>query len=171
MGKSVGADPQFVPCPLTGTNCTCGQIPSGSVGWYLLSKCSPSASLPMTEMSALWTLIPMFITGAGEILVNPVVYEYVFEHAPVRLRSIVQALNFVAAGAISNAITASLGPLIPNNFNKGEVVYYFYANIAFGVSMLVAYWVVAAFGPPPEPAILAPEDAGTVTASVARQSF
>eukprot|EP00438_Fugacium_kawagutii_P012756 Skav214205 [mRNA] locus=scaffold489:21298:32763:- [translate_table: standard] len=52
---------------------------------YLLSKCSPGASLPMTRMSAFWMFVPMFLTGAGEILVNPVVYQYVFEEAPAPL--------------------------------------------------------------------------------------
>lgn len=103
--------------------------------------------MPMTNMSAMWTFIPMFLTGAGEILVNPVVYQYVFEHAPCRLRSIIQALNLVAAGAISNAITAALGPLIPQNFNEGSLVYYFYANIVLAVLLLVAYWTIAAWGP------------------------
>merc|ERR1719326_2339482 len=120
--------------------------------YYLQSSCSPDAELPMTQMSAFWTFVPMFLTGAGEILVNPVVYQYVFEHAPSRLRSMVQAMNLVANGSISNAITASLGPLIPEDFNKGQLVYYFYANIAFALLMLFAYWLIAAWGPSPQPA-------------------
>lgn len=86
----------------------------------------------------------MMLTGLGEILVNPVIYQYVFENAPASLRSIVQALNLVVAGSISNAVTAALGPLIPpKDFNKGHLVYYFYANIVIGVLSLVAYWVIA----------------------------
>jgi len=159
-GLSRGADRQFVPCPsdLIGTSkcVSCmDYMPAGAQcdanEYYLLSKCSPNASIPMTSMSAFWTFIPMFLTGAGEILVNPVVYQYVFEQAPSRLRSIVQALNLVAAGAISNAITASLGPLIPEDFNKGHVDYYFFANTGFAMAMLVAYWFVAACSPPSEP--------------------
>merc|ERR1719331_3633817 len=115
---------------------------------HLLSKCSPHAALPMTDMSAFWTFLPMFLTGAGEILVNPVIYQYVFEHAPCRLRSIVQAMNLVANGSISNAITASLGPLIPEDLNKGSLVYYFYVNIVLAMLSLVTYWLISAWVPP-----------------------
>merc|ERR550537_599065 len=97
-------------------------------------------------MSAFWTLVPMTLTGIGEILVNPVVYQFVFEEAPSRLRSIVQALNLVAAGAVSNAITAALSPLVPDDLNTGNIDVYFYANILLAAIMLVSYWFVAAYG-------------------------
>jgi len=141
---SIGENPNFVPCPddLRGTS-ECGGGLRGDE--YLLSKCSPNASLPMTAMSAFWTFVPMVLTGLGEILVNPVLYQFVFEEAPSRLRSVLQALNLVAAGAISNAITAALGPLVPENLNTGQVSYYFYMNIGFAVVMLLAYWYVAAY--------------------------
>merc|ERR1712070_740392 len=131
---SEGGDAQFVPCPndLVGIERKnkCGMFSGQEL---LLSTCSPGGQLPMTNMSAFWTFIPMFLTGAGEILVNPVVYQYVFEHSPSRLRSMVQAMNLVAAGAISNAITASLGPLIPGDFNKGHLDYLFFTNTAFAM--------------------------------------
>eukprot|EP00441_Pelagodinium_beii_P025945 CAMPEP_0197677352 /NCGR_PEP_ID=MMETSP1338-20131121/88260_1 /TAXON_ID=43686 ORGANISM="Pelagodinium beii, Strain RCC1491" /NCGR_SAMPLE_ID=MMETSP1338 /ASSEMBLY_ACC=CAM_ASM_000754 /LENGTH=554 /DNA_ID=CAMNT_0043258167 /DNA_START=138 /DNA_END=1802 /DNA_ORIENTATION=- len=131
--KSTGNDPDFVQCPeeLLGT--------ASCAGSFLLSKCSPGARIPMTNMSAFWTFIPMFLTGAGEILVNPVVYQYVFEEAPSRLRSMLQALNLVAAGSISNAITAALSPLVPENFNSGHLVYYYYTNCVLAVVALAAY--------------------------------
>ncbi|CAJ1445560.1 unnamed protein product [Effrenium voratum] len=93
----------------------------------------------MTNMSAFWTAIPMFLTGAGEILVNPVVYQYVFEEAPAPLRSMLQALNLVAAGSISNAITAALSPLVPENLNDGHLVYFFYANCILAVLALLVF--------------------------------
>mmetsp|Transcript_28967 Transcript_28967/g.68884 ORF Transcript_28967/g.68884 Transcript_28967/m.68884 type:complete len:612 (-) Transcript_28967:16-1851(-) len=131
--KSTGSSPDFVPCPeeLLGS--------SSCDGGNLLSKCSPGASLPMTNMSAFWTAIPMFLTGAGEILVNPVVYQYVFEEAPAPLRSMLQALNLVAAGSISNAITAALSPLVPENLNDGHLVYFFYANCILAVLALLVF--------------------------------
>eukprot|EP00931_Biecheleriopsis_adriatica_P124097 TRINITY_DN99193_c0_g1_i1.p1 TRINITY_DN99193_c0_g1~~TRINITY_DN99193_c0_g1_i1.p1 ORF type:complete len:632 (-),score=93.29 TRINITY_DN99193_c0_g1_i1:28-1923(-) len=130
---STGSSPDFVKCPseLLGTPSCRGSL--------LLSKCSPGASIPMTNMSAFWTAIPMFLTGAGEILVNPVVYQYVFEEAPGRLRSMVQALNLVAAGSISNAFTAALSPLVPENFNEGHLVYFYYTNCALACCALAAY--------------------------------
>merc|ERR1719498_178020 len=163
-GMSEGDDAQFVPCPsdLVGSD-KCSMFSGQEL---LLSKCSPEGKLPMTNMSAFWTFIPMFLTGAGEILVNPVVYQYVFEHAPVRLRSLVQAMNLVAAGAISNAITASLSPLIPQNFNEGQLVYYFYANIGFAIAMLIGYWCLDAFGPAPQPAVTPPNALAALEPSV-----
>merc|ERR1712232_1210479 len=134
---STGDNPNFVPCPAD-------EVGSGAcAGGYLLSKCSPGGALPMTNMSAFWTSIPMFLTGAGEILVNPVVYDYVFEEAPIRLRSIVQALNLVAAGAISNAVTAALGPLVPQDFNTGHLVWYFYVNCVAAVACISVYMCIA----------------------------
>lgn len=131
--KSTGSAPDFVLCPqeLVGTaSCRDG---------FLLSKCSPGASIPMTQMSAFWTAIPMFLTGAGEILVNPVVYQYVFEQAPAPLRSLVQALNLVAAGSISNAITAALSPLVPENLNDGHLVYFYYINCIVALIALLLF--------------------------------
>jgi dipeptide/tripeptide permease len=136
----------FVLCPedlLHTSSCTPGSAVTGTPS-YWLSSCSPGGSLPMTDLSAFWCFVPMVLTGVGEIFVNPVIYQYVFENAPASLRSILQALNLVVAGSISNAVTAALGPLIPpEDFNKGHLVYYFYANIVIGVLSLVAYWVIA----------------------------
>merc|ERR1712217_985636 len=94
----------------------------------------------MTDMSSFWTFIPMLLTGMGEILVNPGGYSYVFEAAPKRLVSVVQALNLVAAGAISNAITASFSPLVPEDFNVGNLNHYFCANMAIVLTMLLVYF-------------------------------
>merc|ERR1711968_406970 len=74
-------------------------------------------------------------------------------------------MNLVAAGAISNAITASLSPLIPEDFNEGHLVYYFYANIGFAVVMLIGYWSLFAFGPTPQPAVEGPANNHTSFAS------
>jgi len=146
-------------CPLTDPGCT----------RHLLSKCSPHSSLPMTDMSAFWTFLPMFLTGAGEILVNPVIYQYVFEAAPGRLRSIVQAMNLVAQGAISNAITASLSPLIPTDFNHGNLENYYYANIGFAVLMLVAYWLISAWSP--QQTVIAPSTSRSAASAIRAGSF
>jgi len=145
---SEGPDPSFVACPkdflnVLGKCTTCTGTDPPDCKRYLLSQCSPDASLPMTDMSAFWTFLPMFLIGAGEILVNPVIYQYVFDEAPPKLRSMVQAMNLIAQGAISNVFTAALGPLIPTNFNEGFLVYYFYVNIGLAIILLVAYWLVA----------------------------
>lgn len=125
-----------------------------------ISKCAPPLlKIHMSEMSCFWAFIPMFLTGIGEILVNPVVYEFAFAEAPSQLLSVVQAFNLVVAGSISNCITGPLSILVfPDNLNnfdvndpdtgtdepgtRGDVNITFILNIVFGVLCLVAYLVV-----------------------------
>jgi len=102
----------------------------------------------------------MILTGIGEILVNPVIYSYAFDTAPERLRSIVQSLNLVAGGAISNAITASFAPLVPQNFNEGNISWYFLANIAVASICLGVYWLVAQPEVKPRKSVKDPELGG-----------
>lgn len=153
--KSTAEVADFVLCPeelIGSSSCSNG---------YLLSKCSPGASLPMTRMSAFWMGIPMFLTGAGEILVNPVVYQYVFEEAPAPLRSMLQALNLVAAGSISNAITAALSPLVPENLNDGMIVYFYYVNCIVALVSLLVFLAL------PEHGAARPADPGVATSLLA----
>lgn len=128
-----------------------------------LSKCAPSQlQIHMSDMSCFWAFIPMFITGIGEILVNPVVYEFAFAEAPSQLLSIVQAFNLVVAGSISNCITGPLSiwffpdnlnnfdennPLtgIPDPKTRGDVNITFILNIIIGLICLVAYLLVEKF--------------------------
>eukprot|EP00927_Polykrikos_kofoidii_P061283 TRINITY_DN56143_c0_g1_i1.p1 TRINITY_DN56143_c0_g1~~TRINITY_DN56143_c0_g1_i1.p1 ORF type:complete len:694 (+),score=88.50 TRINITY_DN56143_c0_g1_i1:279-2084(+) len=134
------AEKDFVLCP--GGNSTLGECSSG----YLLSKCSFQSSLPMTNMSAFWTFLPMILTGIGEILVNPVIYLFVYEQAPASLTGLIQALNLVFGGAVSEAVTAALSLLVPENLDEGHLVYFFYANIAFALVMLVLMFLAAFSG-------------------------
>merc|ERR1712216_1071067 len=108
-----------------------------------MSKCSPNASLPMTDLSFFWAMIPMMLTGIGEILVNPLMYEFAFSESPPSLNSIVQALQLVTNGAVSNAITASLSPFVPEDFNTDSVQWYFLSNVVLTAIFLITYWVVA----------------------------
>lgn len=123
-----------------------------------LSKCAPTQlEIHMSEMSCFYAFIPMFMTGIGEILVNPVVYEFAFAEAPPQLLSIVQAFNLVVAGSISNCITGPLSILVfPSNLNnfaeddpdsgvgggRGDVNITFILNIVIGLLCLVAYLLV-----------------------------
>lgn len=135
-------------------------------GEFGVSQCAPGTLvIHMSDMSCFWAFIPMFLTGIGEILVNPVVYEFAFSEAPSQLLSIVQAFNLVVAGSISNCVT---GPMsiaffpdnlngnegltpIPNKFNDAgdpgnnaqyDVNLTFGLNIAIGLICLVLYMVV-----------------------------
>jgi dipeptide/tripeptide permease len=125
-----------------------------------ISKCAPSAlEIHMSKMSCFYAFIPMFMTGIGEILVNPVVYEFAFAEAPSQLLSVVQAFNLVVAGSISNCITGPLSILVfPDNLNNfdegdplrgdgpyGDVNITFILNMVFGVLCLVAYLLVESY--------------------------
>lgn len=123
-----------------------------------ISKCAPpKLAIHMSDMSCFWVFIPMFITGIGEILVNPVVYEFAFAEAPSQLLSVVQAFNLVVAGSISNCITGPLSILVfPNNLNnfkeddplsgipgqRGSVNITFIVNMVIGLLCLFAYLLV-----------------------------
>jgi dipeptide/tripeptide permease len=132
-----------------------------------VSKCAPTKlKIHMSEMSCFYAFIPMFMTGIGEILVNPVVYEFAFAEAPSQLLSVVQAFNLVVAGSISNCITGPLSILVfPSNLNnfdednplsgigggRGDVNITFILNIVFGLLCLVAYLLVEKYDEmPPE---------------------
>lgn len=140
-----------------------GFIPNSPGTTDGVSKCAPgSLEIHMSHMSCFWAFIPMFITGIGEILVNPVVYEFAFAEAPSQLLSIVQAFNLVVAGSISNCITGPLSILVfPDNLNnfdennpesgigdpstRGDVNITFILNIVIGLICLVAYLVIEKF--------------------------
>jgi len=123
-----------------------------------ISKCAPSSlQIHMSQMSCFYAFIPMFMTGIGEILVNPVVYEFAFAEAPSQLLSVVQAFNLVVAGSISNCITGPLSILVfPNNLNnfdednilsgipgqRGDVNITFILNAVIGLACLIAYMIV-----------------------------
>jgi len=113
-------------------------------GPFGVSGCAGTKT-QMSNISCFWAFIPMFITGIGEILVNPVVYEFAFAAAPNSLLSIVQAFNLVVAGSISNCITGPLGELfVPKNLNNGpySINVTFILNIVIGLLCLVAYMFV-----------------------------
>jgi len=63
--------------------------------------------------------------------------------APSSLRSIMQALQLVTNGAVSNALTASLSPLVPQDFNEGNLQWYFVGNLALTFVFLAVYWGIA----------------------------
>lgn len=143
----------IVACVIEYVRATKGFVP-GNAG---LSKCAPSGlDIHMSDMSCWWAFVPMMLTGFGEILVNPVIYQFAFERSPPQLMSFVQALNLVSQGAISNALTGPLtAKLLPDNLNyfsdsklagkgpSGNVTYLFYTNAAIGVVCLVLYLIVS----------------------------
>jgi len=144
---------QFVPCPafelehcIPGnfTACFCAQIVPGDEAWYWLSQCGPvteytiqgiSAEInpPMAAISAWWILIPEVLQGVAEILVNPPMYDFVFDECPAPLRSMMQGFQLLANGCLAQCVSNFFAFMIPDNFDKGS-----------GLQNVVIYFIVTA---------------------------
>jgi len=133
---------EFLPCPvdLIGSD-QCG--PYNNVGNYLLSQCSPGGTLPMSNMSGWWTFIPYFITGCGEVLVNPVLQEFTFDEVAPRLRSLMMGFTLIAMGCTPSVITAIFSGFVPSDMNNGPVIWCYLANNLVSIVLLIAYFFIA----------------------------
>jgi len=151
-------DGDFVMCPPNYMSipdaCFC-QLPSGAEDItgnacmqqggiaLLVSKCA-ALNAPMTAMNAWWTFLPFFLTGVGEILVNPVIQEFAYDEVSPRLKSLLMGVTMVVMGCIPAVIGGAFAGFIPNtNLNNGNVNFVFYAYFIFGVLLLMAYWAIA----------------------------
>merc|ERR1712226_1129097 len=132
----------FIPCPadMTGSD-NCG--PYEGRGDYLLSQCSPGGQLPMSDMSGWWTFVPYFITGCGEVLVNPVLQEFTFDEVAPRLRSLMMGFTLIAMGCTPSVITAIFSGFVPSDMNDGPVIWCYMANNIVSIVLLFAYFFVA----------------------------
>jgi len=132
----------FIPCPpdLIGSD-QCG--PYHGEGNYLLSQCSPGGQLPMSDMSGWWTFIPYFVTGCGEVLVNPILQEFTYDEVAPRLRSLMMGFTLIAMGCTPSVITAIFSGFVPSDMNNGPVIWCYLANNAVSIVLLVAYLAIA----------------------------
>lgn len=155
--KSEAGD--FVMCPADLMNvpnaCFCTQVAdadklntgslcdaAGGVA-LLVSSCAPPGA-PMTAMNAWWTFLPFFITGVGEILVNPVIQEFSYDEVSPRLKSLLMGVTMVVMGCIPAVIGGGFAGFIPErNLNNGSVNYVYYAYFIVGVLLLMTYWLIA----------------------------
>lgn len=117
------------------------------------SECAPGYAddglhgTRMNDISAFWTFIPFAMVGIAEVLINPCMYCYSYESAPVEVRSLLQAFNLFFQGSVSNAFTAVVAKLAyPNNLNKGHLEYYYYVNAACSVVGIGLYLIVTGCG-------------------------
>jgi dipeptide/tripeptide permease len=126
------------PEALTGDAC----IQQGGMA-LLVSQCA-AKNAPMTAMNAWWTFVPFFLTGIGEIMVNPVIQEFAYDEVSPRLKSLLMGVTMVVMGCIPAVIGGAFAGFIPErNLNNGNVNYVFYAYFVFGVLLLLAYWLIA----------------------------
>jgi len=153
----------YIECPLDKLNTPeCGHYVHGGPKadpsqQYLLSQCSPGGSLPMSDMSGWWSLIPYFITGCGEVLVNPVLQEFTFNEVAPRLRSFMMGFTLVAMGCMPSVISAIFSGFVPSDMNSGPVIWCYVANSVVTVVLLFAWFFIALPDKTPD-ALLAGED-------------
>jgi len=136
----------LIPCPAGSEGSDiCGPYRDTSEGApeYLYSQCSPGGHIPMSDMSAWWVIIPYFITGCGEVLVNPVVQEFAFDESSSKLRSFVMGFTLVAMGCVPSVITSVFSGFVPNDMNSGPVQWCYMANNIVSILLLLAYFFIA----------------------------
>jgi len=114
----------------------------GSSEWLLVSQCAPKG-VPMSDISAWWTFIPYWVTGMGEILVNPIIQEFAFDEVSPNLKSLLMGVTMVVMGCIPSVISGSLSGFIPNDLNKGDVDVVFIMFIVLSLILLAVYHVIA----------------------------
>lgn len=110
--------------------------------WLLVSNCAPKG-VPMSDITAWWTFIPYWITGMGEILVNPVIQEFSFDEVSPNLKSLLMGITMVVTGCIPSVISGALGGFIPNNLNLGDVNVVFIVFIVLSLVLLAIQWMIA----------------------------
>jgi len=162
--RRLSNEQEFVTCPskfmhgpVDGQDMCFCQLPSGpdedittgdacvqAGGMALLVSNCAAKNAPMTKMNAWWTFVPFFLTGIGEIMVNPVIQEFAYDEVSPRLKSLLMGVTMVVMGCIPAVIGGAFAGFIPErNLNNGNVNFVFYAYFVFGVLLLMAYWLIA----------------------------
>eukprot|EP00121_Abeoforma_whisleri_P014267 Awhi_evm1s13157 len=111
------------------------------------SHCAPVDSngvgVEMSSFSSMYMFLPFAIMGLGEVLINPVLLHFSYDQAPPRTRSLTQAFNLVACGALSNGFTApittALAPYYTDNLNDGHLEYIYYVSAGVGIIGIPLY--------------------------------
>jgi len=145
----------LIPCNLdSGDTCFCAvnndlvnvtnkaECLADSGEWLLVSQCAPTG-VAMSDISAWWTFIPYWVTGMGEILVNPIIQEFAFDEVSPNLKSLLMGVTMVVMGCIPSVISGSLSGFIPNDLNKGNVDVVFGMFIVLSLILLGVYHMIA----------------------------
>jgi dipeptide/tripeptide permease len=105
------------------------------------SNCAPEG-VQMSNMSALWMVVPFFLMGLGEIYTQPVLMHLAYTQSPPTMRTLA-AVAAMLIGAVSTALftvqIAALSPFVPNDLNQGHLEYGYISNIILGGVFYVAY--------------------------------
>mmetsp|Transcript_7022 Transcript_7022/g.16230 ORF Transcript_7022/g.16230 Transcript_7022/m.16230 type:complete len:606 (+) Transcript_7022:75-1892(+) len=113
------------------------------------SKCAPGYTedglqgTRMRDISACWIFLPYILVGIAEILVNPCMYCFSYESAPLEVRSLLQAVNLFFSGSVSNAFTAIVSNLLyPDDLDSGHLEYYYFVNMILAIAGVGLYFSV-----------------------------
>jgi dipeptide/tripeptide permease len=105
------------------------------------SNCAPEG-VQMSDISALWMVVPFFLMGLGEIYTQPVLMHLAYTQSPPAMRTLA-AVAAMLIGAVSTALftvqIAALSPFVPNDLNQGHLEYGYISNIILGGVFYVAY--------------------------------
>jgi dipeptide/tripeptide permease len=76
----------------------------------------------MSNMSMFWMIVPYFVVGIAEALVNPLLQYYAYAFTPERTRAVIQGVCLLFIGmypeAVSAVFTLWMNDSIPNNLNE-----------------------------------------------------
>jgi len=127
------------------------------------SNCAPKhvidgidVGIYMSDLSAFWMVLPYFLTGIGEALVQPVIQYYAYACSPTSTRAFVQALVLVFTGmyplSLVTVFTTLLKHHLRNNLNKksddvagisiGIEVFYYIGLLFAVVGIPLTYFVL-----------------------------
>jgi len=105
------------------------------------SNCAPEG-VQMSNMPALWMVVPFFLMGLGEIYTQPVLMHLAYTQSPPAMRTLA-AVAALLIGAVSTALfsvqIAALSPYVPNDLNQGHLEYGYISNIILGGVCYVAF--------------------------------
>jgi dipeptide/tripeptide permease len=133
-------DGNAIPAKQISTRVAC--LANNDAEWLLVSQCAPPG-VAMSTISAWWTFIPYWVTGMGEILVNPVIQEFAFDEVSSNLKSLLMGVTLVVMGCVPGVIEGTLTGFIPNDLNKGNVDVVFILFIVLSLILLGLYHMIA----------------------------
>eukprot|EP00440_Ansanella_granifera_P038762 gb/GFBE01042060.1/.p1 GENE.gb/GFBE01042060.1/~~gb/GFBE01042060.1/.p1 ORF type:complete len:575 (+),score=115.28 gb/GFBE01042060.1/:1-1725(+) len=105
------------------------------------SHCAP-AGVHMSEIGAVWMLVPFFLMGIGEIYTTPVMMHLAYSSSAPSTRTLAVVATLLVT-AVSNAIfgvqVSALSVFMPNDLNEGHIEYGYYLSLVFAFVLYMAF--------------------------------
>mmetsp|Transcript_91429 Transcript_91429/g.279818 ORF Transcript_91429/g.279818 Transcript_91429/m.279818 type:complete len:578 (-) Transcript_91429:19-1752(-) len=123
----------------------------GSAVLDVPSHCAPFMKgthehVHMSDANSYWMFAPYALVGIGEILVNPVMQLLAYEGAPPEMKTLLQAFNLFAMGALPNAVASSISQAlknqVPNDLNDGNLPAVYFVNSTIGLVGIACFFAV-----------------------------